>query len=364
MLFLKPIRYGGFLAACFATLTGALVAQDREKLTEPVFRVVNTNSALPSDRSPVRPELDRTVLASQKKKHGGIAAKPAAVRAPLPAAPPMPVAAQAATGRKAPAAKTVADDPVAQAESLNKHPALLVALRDANTCLDNIQNNVKGYECILRRRENVRGKLLPTEYIRAKIRQQQVVDGVVTVPFSVYLKFLKPDDIKGREILYIEGQNNGKMLVKEGGGGFKARLPSMWLAPTNPLVMKSCRYPISDVGIENLTKKLIKRSTADDGNVPEVDYVAQYEPGAVINKRACNYLKVDFLTRKPVNEASRIEIFIDNDFMFPIRYVAYDWPTNGSENRPILEEYTYLNLKLTDKLTNLDFDQNNPNYNF
>lgn len=317
------------IVAGMLTLVATLPAQERESLSEPVFRVVNTNSQTVSDS--VRPELDRTLFT----KTAGLpaAAQPVAVTQP-PALPQIP----------------------------GKHPALLAAVNDANACLDHIQKNVKGYECILRRREKVKGVVLPVEFIRAKIRQQQVVDGKVTVPFSVYLKFLKPDDVKGREILYIENQNNNKILVKEGGGGFKARLPSMWLALNNSLVMKSCRYPVSDAGIENLTRKLIDRGTKNDGNISMVDYTASYTPGATINKCKCNYLSVDFLTRNDVNEASKIEIFIDSERNFPIRYVAYDWPKNGSPD--ILEEYTYLNLAVTNKLTDADFDPENPNYNF
>lgn len=325
MLFSYTTRLASSLivAGVFSTAV-TLSAQEREDLKEPVYRVVNTNSQAANVGGSIRPELDRTVLTKQQTK--------------------------------APA-------PVAAANPNEKHPALLSALDDAYACLDNIQKNIKGYECVLRRREKVRGELLPIEYIRAKVRQQQVVNGKITVPFSVYLKFLKPDYVKGREILYIENQNKGKILVKEGGGGFKSRLPSMWLAMNNPLVMKSCRYPICDIGIENLTRKLIKRSTRNDGNVAMVDYTATYTPGATINKCECKYLSVDFLTKNNTNEASKIEIFVDNKRMFPIRYVAYDWPTQGGSPE-ILEEYTYMNLKLTDKLTDQDFDPKNPNYNF
>ena len=323
MLFVKSnLRASSLMLAGLLGAATLLPAQEREDLTEPIYRVVNTNSQ--TARASVRPELDRSVLPNRQSSDP----------------PAIPVA-----------------------NPNQKHPALLTALSDAHACLSNIQSNIKGYECILRRREKVCGELLPIEYIRAKIRQKQVVNGQVTVPFSVYLKFLKPDDVKGREILYIENQNNDKILVKEGGGGFKSRLPSMWLTMNNPLVMKTCRYPISDIGIENLTKKLIKRSTENDGNVSMIDYTASYAPGATINKCKCNYLSVDFLTQNEVNEASKIEIFLDSKRMIPIRYVAYDWSENGSAPE-ILEEYTYMNLKTTDKLSDHDFDPKNPNYNF
>ena len=78
----------------------------------------------------------------------------------------------------------------------------------------------------------------------------------------------------------------------------------------------------------------------------------------------CNYLKVDFLTQKPLNEARRLEIFIDQQMQVPIRYVAYAWPAAQGEKPPVLEEYTYLNLKANPGFKDVDFDKDNPNYNF
>ena len=130
--------------------------------------------------------------------------------------------------------------------------------------------------------------------------------------------------------------------------------------------MKSCRYPISDVGIQTLTERLLERGTADDGNVANEDYVAEYRDGAKLNGRMCKYLKIEFFTKNPVNEASRMEIFIDENLMVPIRYVAYGWPTAplAEKKPPILEEYTYLKLELNKSFGDEDFDPENPKYNF
>jgi hypothetical protein len=318
---------GQLLTVALLLWSSTAGAEDREDLNEPVYRVGNTNSAVATERAPLptRPELDSSLL------------------------PPIasPVSTDAAPGL------TV------------KHPALLAALKDASICLDNIQGSIQDYSCLLLRRENVNGKLLKPEYIYTKVRNRRLDGDKVVVPFSVYMKFLKPDDVKGREIIYIEGQNNGKMLVKE--GGMRGRLlPSIWLDTRSLLVMRTCRYPISDVGIQTLTEKLLERGHADDGNVANEDYVAEYRDGAKLNGRECKYLKIDFFTQKPVNEASRLEIFIDKSLMVPIRYVAYDWPKVPLDGKkpPILEEYTYLKLELNKKFKDADFDPENPKYNF
>ena len=44
-------------------------------------------------------------------------------------------------------------------------------------------------------------------------------NGQLVVPFSVYMHFLGPSQVKGRKVLYVDGQNEGKMLVRNGGNG-------------------------------------------------------------------------------------------------------------------------------------------------
>ena len=63
------------------------------------------------------------------------------------------------------------------------------------------------------------------------------------------------------------------------------------------------------------------------------------------------------------------EIFIDDQRKIPVRYAAYFWPQKaGDAELPVLEEYTYLNVKLgltgAPILTDADFDSENPAYNF
>lgn len=48
----------------------------------------------------------------------------------------------------------------------------------------------------------------------------------------------------------------------------------------------------------------------------------------------------------------------------PVRYAAYSWPSRPGGGPELIEEYTYLNLKLNPGLTDQDFDYHNPEYNF
>ncbi len=57
-------------------------------------------------------------------------------------------------------------------------------------------------------------------------------------------------------------------------------------------------------------------------------------------------------------------IFVDDELGVPVRYEAYDWPREPGGAPELIEEYTYLDLKLNNGFTEADFDVRNPNYAF
>jgi hypothetical protein len=46
-----------------------------------------------------------------------------------------------------------------------------------------------------------------------------------------------------------------------------------------------------------------------------------------------------------------------------VRYESYGWPAVEGEAPPLLEEYTYLKVKLNNGFTDADFETSNPSYN-
>ena len=78
----------------------------------------------------------------------------------------------------------------------------------------------------------------------------------------------------------------------------------------------------------------------------------------------CTLIEVRHPQPRPYFDFHIAHIFIDDELDIPIRYAAYSWPaTAGGE--PILEEeYTYLDVKVNVGLTELDFDADNPAYEF
>ena len=220
---------------------------------------------------------------------------------------------------------------------------------------------VRDYTCYLVKRERINGELTETNTMFCKIRQEHVDPKTGrTVPFSVYMKFVKPTAIKGREVVWVKGRNGGKLCAHEGGNSW---LPTVWLKPDGALAMKGQLYPISEAGLESLVIKLIERGTAER-RYPANECKVTFQKGVRINKRPCTLLTVSHPVKRPEYEFSFAQIFIDDELELPVRYVAYDWPKPGETRGEIQEEYTHLQIKLNVGLTDKDFDPKNPEYDF
>ena len=234
-----------------------------------------------------------------------------------------------------------------------EHP-LMPALRWAHDMEKHIDKDIKDYTCTMVKRERIEGKLGEPEYIAAKIRHQ---------PFSVYMCFLKPESKKGQEAIYVAGQNGGNLIGH--GVGIAKIIGKVSIAPTSAMAMKDNRYPITEAGFKNLTKRLIEVGE-NDAKFGECE--VNFYKNAKINDGNSSRVTTCIQVTHPVPRQNFIfhmaRIFIDDELNFPIRYEAYDWPAKTGGKPELLEEYTYLNLKLNVGLTDADFDPNNPNYQF
>ena len=252
----------------------------------------------------------------------------------------------------------VAKNEVLRTPETAAHP-LDPAIEMATKTLEQIRASIHDYTAVLVKREQINGELTDYEYMFAKVRNRKVEDNQLKVPFSVYLAFLKPSAVKGREVLFIENQNDGKLLAHE--GGFKRALGTHTLEPTGFLAMNGQRYPLTDIGLENLVIKLIERGERDRKNgLCEVEFL----PGAKVDKRLCTVLQVKHPDQKPCYDFHLAQVFIDDEYKIPVRYIAYGWPQNGGTNMEVIEEYTYQNLKINVGLSDADFDVANNAYSF
>ncbi|MFM9011086.1 MAG: DUF1571 domain-containing protein [Planctomycetota bacterium] len=230
------------------------------------------------------------------------------------------------------------------------HP-LQPALELAQKGLSQLRSTIRDYSCKMVKRERIDGKLKDAEYVFAKIRHE---------PFSVYLYFLAPDDVKGQEVIWVDGQNEGNMLA-HAGSGVRAMVGTVTLKPDGALAMQGNRYPVTEIGVENLAKRLVEVAEHDKQfGECEVNFF----PAAKVNGRICTCVQVVHPVPRRNFRFHLARVFIDDEYLIPIRYEAYDWPQEPGGQPLLMEEYTYMNVKVNNGFTDADFDTKNTSYKF
>jgi hypothetical protein len=246
--------------------------------------------------------------------------------------------------------------PLAVAPPAGKGHPLDPALQMAYTSFNLIRGSIKDYSATMIKQERINGKLNDPEFMFIKVRHE---------PFSVYLYFLGPERIRGQEALYVEGQNNGNLLGH--GVGIKKIIGTVPLQPNGDMAMAGQRYPITEIGILNLTKRLIEVGEADKKfDECEVKFWkgTKIKVGPNIKPRSCMCIQVTHPVPRKNFKFYEAYIYVDDELNIPIRYESYDWPEKPGGKKQLLESYTYVDIKLNNGFTDADFSENNKQYGF
>jgi hypothetical protein len=244
--------------------------------------------------------------------------------------------------------------PAAAAPEPHPLDPVLSAARDS---LQHIQTHVRDYTTIMTKRCRVNGRLSDYQQAFVKIRSRRRENDRLA-PMSVYMVFRYPNAIRGREVIWIEGQNGGKMVAHD--VGIKG-LIRVSLDPNGAIAMRGQRYPITEIGLENLVQKMIEKGNQDRQHGE--CHVTRFDT-AKVGDRPCSVFRIEHPVERPHFDFYRAEVFFDSELKMPIRYASWSWPTE-SGGKPLLEEeYTYTNLQVNVGLTDVDFNPDNPDYNF
>ena len=226
-----------------------------------------------------------------------------------------------------------------------EHP-LTPVLRWAKQGLPALEN-LKDYSATLVRRERVHGALTGYEYVFVKIRH---------APFSVYVLFQSPASVKGQEVVYVAGQNQGNMLAH------KPRMAvALSVPPAGMIAMTGRNYPLTEIGVVNLVRRLAEVGEHD---LKYGECEVKYYTTAKVDDRPCTVIQVVHPVPRDTFTFHLARIFVDDELKVPTRYEAYDWPREPGGEPRLIEEYTYLNLKLNNGFTDEDFSTANPEYRF
>jgi len=210
-------------------------------------------------------------------------------------------------------------------------------------------DKVKDYTCVFSKRERIDGKLGPMNIMTMKVRND---------PRSIYMRFEQP--YKGREAIYIEGRNRGRVLAHDVGLN-KFLAGTLYLDPRGARAMQECRHPITEAGIGALIKKVSERWKAE---LHDAESVVLFDTTLSIGSARCLLIEAIHPDRGPNFVFHKVRLFIDVELGFPVRFEGYDWPKEEGDEAELVEEYAYGSLKLNVGLGDHDFDVANRLYSF
>jgi hypothetical protein len=131
-------------------------------------------------------------------------------------------------------------------------PGDLHKLHDA---MMNRAAHLESYIARFRRREVMNGKAQPEEIITFKYRKQ---------PSSVYMKWLRPQDAVGREVIYVKGQHENKLHIQIEKGVLLLGGTKQSFDLNDPMIRGRSRHEITEAGIHEFVNRIHAIVTAMD----------------------------------------------------------------------------------------------------
>jgi hypothetical protein len=209
--------------------------------------------------------------------------------------------------------------------------------------------HVRDYTCTFVKRERIEGRLTPQHIMVMKAR---------TNPNSVYFRFQTPN--QGREAIYVHGRNNGRIVAHDV-GITKFLAGTMHLDPHGSMAMEDNRHPVTEAGIGTLIETVANRWAFELS--PGESQVTIHDEVRVSNRR-CTLIESVHPQRGPNFLFHKVNLYIDQEHGLPIRFEAYDWPRHAGAAAELVEEYSYMDLKINVGLHDHDFDPANKQYSF
>jgi hypothetical protein len=266
------------------------------------------------------------------------------------------------------------DPPTADAETLNLPDGAITAsinqriideaehpfnplLKVARQSIEGIDKNIRDYKATLVSQVFVDGKLQPKKYLECKIRHAHTADEK-EVPFSVYTCFLKPKENVGQEAIWVDGQNDGK-LIAHATGLFNVK--RFYLDPDGAIAMDGNRYPIRQIGFRNLIVKMAEKGEKDR---QYGECRVKVERNVEINGCVCTMLQAVHPIKRDHFDFFIARIYIDDERNIPVAYEGFLWPEEKGGRAQLLEKYYYTDIELNVGLTDEDFDPGNEAYNY
>jgi hypothetical protein len=232
---------------------------------------------------------------------------------------------------------------------------MVPALKDARQWLAGVQGTVRDFYSRVVKRERIHGRLQEYHFIDMWVREEVRAGDQIGSPLAVYKEFLGPDFVAGRRLLFVEGRNEGKILVRKGGPRFAYVITEV--DPDSKSTKSESLCPITQSGFAALLTDFIatlERHAAVDPSGENT--TVQRLQGAKLDGRPCHVLRVTHPRKQPGLEFHRVTLFVDAELNVPVRIEKIDWPSEAEEAGALIGEYNYTKVKINLGLTEGMFD--------
>ena len=267
-----------------------------------------------------------------------------------------PQPAATSTAATSTSAATIVKKPVLGGAAVAARHPLLAVIKFARAEKVYLQKNVRSLSCRLVKRERIEDVLQEHQFIDLELQEEVLGAQGVERPLRVFLTFLGPSEVKGRKVLFIAGENSGKMLVRKGGQRFSYAI--VRISPDSENAQRESLIPINELGFGQLLNHqigVLERHLQIDPKAENTR--VEHIPEASINGRGCEVIRIVHDQPQPGLEFHIANVYIDHALHVPVRIDAAGWPEQPGEEPPVIAEYTYTNLRLNVDFPEATFDE-------
>jgi hypothetical protein len=208
-------------------------------------------------------------------------------------------------------------------------------------CLARYDREVKGYRAVMQKQERIAGRLQPKEIIKVCFKEK---------PHSVLLVWIEGAR-RAERALYVDGENNGKMLARP--NGLIARKVAGDVVERDvdgSDARQSGRYPLNEYGIKKGTERTLAawRAAHDQGAL-HVEFLGEQlvkEAG----DRPCYKLRRRYA--RPENDGvTELTLYVDKENLLQVGSVLKG--TGGK----LIGEYFFRDLELNPAFSDGQFER-------
>jgi len=197
----------------------------------------------------------------------------------------------------------------------------------------NYDSSIKDYTGMFTKQERLKNKLRKPQVITFKFRNE---------PFSIFMQW-KKNPGKADRMLYVEGQNNNKMVVHP--RGLLGFIRSVERDPKGKDVLKTSLRTCDKFGIRNLLNRV---TGLYKGNVQDEGFSVKYIGTEEIDKRPCIVLET-IMPNNKISTTRRLILVVDMEYRLPVSVTSLDGKGN------LISKYSYTSLNFNNGLKDENF---------